>query len=156
MEKSIKTVRKIKTALGGLMILTTALSGMSAPVLAGQGGLILSDPILRVIIVSRPAAGYFSLENTGATTRVLVGAASPVCKKAMLHQSKMINGVIKMLPINELPIKPGARLEFAPGGYHVMCMHPEKDIKSKTSVPLTLKFRNGDTLTGDFTVKGAR
>jgi len=148
--------RNLKNMLQGGAILSAILGVQTAPALAGQSGLVLANPVMRVIIVSRPAAGYFSLKNTGTTTRVLVGASSPACKTAMLHQSKMVNGVMKMLPVKELPIEAGATLTFAPGGYHVMCMHPAKDIKSKTTVPVTLKFKNSAPLTQDFAVKGAR
>ena len=141
-----------KTVLCGLALATT----LSMPVLASSDGLEISNARLQVIILSRPAAGYFTLSNKGENTRVLVGAATPACAKAMLHQSKMENGVMKMLPVGEIEIAPGGTLSFAPGGYHVMCMKPAADIKSKASVPVTLKFKNGETQTADFTVTGAK
>ncbi|HIP22242.1 MAG TPA: copper chaperone PCu(A)C, partial [Rhodobacteraceae bacterium] len=64
----------------------------------------------------------------------------------------MENGVMKMLPAGELEIAAGGTLTFAPGGYHVMCMKPAADIKSRDSVPVTLKFRNGETLEAMFSV----
>jgi len=128
----------------------------STPVLAAGDDLQLQDAYMRVITTARPAAGYFTLKNTGTATRVLIGASSPVCGKAMLHQSKMVDGVMKMLPVKELAVAPGDSLTFAPGGYHVMCMKPAKDIKTKALVPVTLKFKNGESLTGDFVVKGAK
>ena len=141
-----------KTALCSLALATT----LTAPALAGPDGLKISDARLQVTIPSRPAAGYFTLTNTGSETRVLVGAASPACAKAMLHQSKMENGAMKMLPAGELEIAPGGTLSFAPGGYHVMCMKPAADIKSKETVPVTLMFKNGETMSADFTVTGVK
>lgn len=147
----------VDRSLTNIAIMSTVVLIAGAPfAAAGQNGLVLDGGTLRVITVTRPAAGYFTLTNAGNQTRVLVGATSPACKKAMLHQSKMDNGVMKMLPVKELPIAAGAALEFAPGGYHVMCMHPAQDIKTKAEVPVTLLFKNGDTLTEHFVVKGVR
>ncbi len=139
-----------KTALCSLALATT----LTAPALAGADGLEISDAQMRITIPGRPAAGYFTLANTGSDTRVLVGAASPACAKAMLHQNKMENGVMKMLPAGELEIAPGDTLRFAPGGYHVMCMKPAADIRNRKSVPVTLKFKNGETLEAEFSVAG--
>lgn len=126
---------RMKSIFCGLALLST----ITAPALAGSGGLGISDATLRVTIVSRPAAGYFTLKNSSSETRILVGASSPACKKAML-------------PAGELEIAAGGTLTFAPGGYHVMCMKPAVDIKSRDSVPVTLKFRNGETLEAMFSV----
>jgi len=142
----------LKSILSGLALIST----LSAPALAGASGLAISDARLRMTVPGHPAAGYFTLKNKSSETRTLVGASSPACKHAMLHQTKMENGVMKMLPAGQLEIAPGSTLSFAPGGYHVMCMKPAPDIKSKASVPVTLKFKNGETQTADFTVTGAK
>ncbi len=142
----------LKYILPGLALAAT----LAAPSLASSSGLEISDATLRITIVSRPAAGFFTLKNNGNKTRTLVGVSSPACKKAMLHQSKMVNGVMKMLHVADLPIQAGGTLSFAPGGYHVMCMHPSAGITSKESVPVTLTFKNGEMLKTDFTVTGAK
>ena len=70
----------------------------------------------------------------------------------MLHQSKEENGVEKMLPVKRLTVQPHGTVSFSPGGYHLMCMQPQMAIGQ--SVPMTLKFSGGDTLTAQFPVKG--
>ncbi len=151
--KTLKTMTGNATAALAGAILGAALA---VPASAGTDALTLADTVLKLSIANHPAAGYFKLSNTGDTPRVLVGAASPACGKAMLHQSKMENGVMKMVPAGVLTIAPGETLEFAPGGYHIMCMHPAEDIKANAEVPVTLKFKNGDTLDAGFTVLKAR
>ena len=141
----------IKPILTGLALAAS----LAAPSLATPNGLAISDARLRVTIPSRPAAGFFTLKNSGNKTRTLIGATSPACKTAMLHQSKMVDGVMKMLHIADLPIQPGSTLNFAPGGYHIMCMHPSAGITSKKSVPMTLIFKNGEKLKTDMIVTGA-
>ena len=57
---------------------------------------------------------------------------------AMLHQSKEVNGVEKMLPVKSVTVKPHGTLKFEPGSYHVMCMKPNMALGQ--SVPMTLEI----------------
>ncbi len=107
---------------------------------------------MRLIIKARPAAGYFTLKNGGDTAVTVTGATSSACGSAMLHQSKNVNGVEKMLPVTSVNVPPHGTLAFAPGGYHIMCMKP--DMTLGQTVPVTLKFSDGDTLTAQFSVRG--
>jgi len=61
-----------------------------------------------------------------------------------------------MVPVKAISIKAHGTLVFAPGGYHLMCMKPTPDIKSKQQVRVTLEFADGATVSGDFRVRGAR
>jgi periplasmic copper chaperone A len=109
---------------------------------ADEAGLALSGPYMRLIIPSRPAAGYFTLENNSDADHVLVGAASPGCGSVMLHKSESKNGVETMMPVKSVPVPAHQSISFAPGGYHLMCMAP------------TASLKPGGTLTGDFPVRG--
>jgi copper(I)-binding protein len=123
---------------------------------AADGGLTLSDAWMRTIVPSRPAAGYFTLKNDGDQARVLTGASSPACGSIMLHQSKTENGVDKMIMVKSVPVPAHGSLQFAPHGYHLMCMSPSPDLKPGQTVPVTLEFEDGATLRGAFAVRGAR
>ena len=114
-------------------------------------GLTLSKAWMRVIVPSRPAAGYFTLENKGSEARTLVGASSPACGSVMLHESKGD----KMVMLSEVEIAPGGSVSFAPRGKHLMCMKPAPTLKPGTTAEVTLRFKNGAILTGTFDVKGA-
>ena len=48
----------------------------------------------------------------------------------------------------------GGSVTFAPAGYHLMCMKPTAAVKPGGTVPVTLTFKDGGTLTGDFPVRG--
>jgi copper(I)-binding protein len=122
---------------------------------ADADGLSLSGGWMRIIVASRPAAGYFTLKNDSSAERKLIGASSPGCGMMMLHRSKTENGVDKMMPVKAVVVPPHASVRFAPGGYHIMCMHPKAVMKPGKSVPVTLTFGNGSTLSAAFTVRGA-
>ncbi|MEJ2373964.1 MAG: copper chaperone PCu(A)C [Pseudolabrys sp.] len=131
------------------MLLALALS---APAFAAPKGVTVEKPWIRLIIKARPAAGYFTLRNGGDKPVTLVGAQAKACGMTMLHQSKQVNGVAKMVHIKSVTVKPHGTLKFEPGSYHIMCMKPQ--MARGDSVPVTLKFADGDTLTAQFPVKG--
>lgn len=143
----------------GLCVAALAIFGLS-PLPASAAGansdLVLAKTWMKLIVPSRPAAGYFTVENHGKSTVKLVGASSPGCGSLMLHHSAVKNGVMEMRMVTEVPVKAGGSLSFQPGGYHLMCMDPNEQVRPGKTVPVTLKFDNGATLTKDFPVKGAR
>jgi copper(I)-binding protein len=122
---------------------------------AAEPGLTVSDAWMRAIIPSRPAAGYFTLSNETGKPVTLVGAASPDCGTLMLHQSLHESGQDSMAMVTSVPVPANGKLAFAPGGYHLMCMAPSKTVTPGHSVPVTLRFADGGSLTTRFAVRGA-
>lgn len=123
---------------------------------AADSSLSLSKQWMRMIIPQRPAAGYFTLTNNGDTAVDLTGASSPGCGMVMLHKSVRENGVDKMVHVEGVAVPAHQSISFAPGGYHLMCMKPTADVTPGKSVPVTLKFKDGATLSADFPVRNAR
>jgi copper(I)-binding protein len=112
----------------------------------------IEKPWMRLIIKARPAAGYFTLHNETTKTVTLTDASSSACGMMMLHESKVENGVEKMMHVASLKVPAGGTLTFQPGHYHLMCMKPQMAVGK--SVPVTLKFADGQTLTAQFAVMG--
>lgn len=137
----------------GLVVLATAGLGLTAT--AAERDLHVSDAWIRSIVPSRPAAGYFKLMNRGDQEVELTGASSPACGGMMLHHSMRENGVDKMMMVKSVPVPAHGSIAFAPGGYHLMCTQPTSAIKPGDSVPVTLTFSNGASVTAGFAVKGA-
>lgn len=136
-------------AMGAMLTTGPALAG------EGGGGLAVQNAWLRVLIPSRPAAGYFVLRNDGDAARQLVGARSPACGGLMLHRSLQESGQDRMEMVESVEVPPHGAVRFAPGGYHLMCMSPGADVKPGGQVPVTLRFADGAALTASFAVKGA-
>jgi periplasmic copper chaperone A len=136
---------------GGALIAALA---FGAPARAAEKGVTVSQPWMRTIMPSRPAAGYFTLSNETGKARSLVGAESPACGMLMLHKSVSENGVDRMVMEKQIAIPAHGAVRFAPGGYHLMCMAPTAAVKSGNSVPVTLKFGDGGTLMVSFPVRG--
>ena len=143
----------MKRAAGYLAIAATA-AAVVIPAEAAGPEVSISDAWMRVIVPSRPAAGYFKLENKSDKAVDLVAASSPGCGMVMLHESVHENGMDKMMMVKSIAVPAHGKVEFMPGGYHLMCMSPSAAMKPGASVPVTLKFSGGD-VTVDFAVKGA-
>ncbi len=73
----------------------------------------------------------------------------------MLHHSVNQNGVERMLMVKSIAVPAGGEVKFAPGGYHLMCMMPSKDVTPGHSMPITLRFKDGGTVTAEFPIHGA-
>ena len=107
-----------------------------------------------MLLPSRPAAGYFDLQNTGSTKLVLTGASSPGCGMLMLHRSVNTGGTERMEMVPELTVPAHGTVHVAPGGYHLMCTQPSPGLQTSGSVPVTLTFQGGGAVTTSFKVGG--
>jgi copper(I)-binding protein len=133
-------------ALVGLVVV-----GSTAAV---AGGITIDKPWLRFIIKDRPAGGYFSLHNETDRKIELTAASSSSCGMMMLHQSKEMGGVDKMLPVKSVTVPAHGTLSFTPGSYHLMCMNPQSTVTVGGTAPVILRFSDGQTISADFPIKG--
>ncbi|NML42800.1 copper chaperone PCu(A)C [Ramlibacter sp. G-1-2-2] len=86
------------------------------------------------------SAAYMRL--TAREPLTLVGASSPAAGIVELHEMKLEGDVMRMHPVNGLPLAPGQAVELKPGGYHFMLMDLKAQFKPDLRVPLTLRFRD--------------
>jgi copper(I)-binding protein len=143
-----------RCARWALLVCAALGAGISVSAHAAENGLAVSDAWVRVVVPLRPASGYFTLSNKTDHPYVLVGASSPACGSLMLHQSTLRNGQEHMAMVREIAVPMHGLVTFSPGGYHLMCMKPTSAMKPGNSVPVTLKFKDGATVTADFQVRG--
>lgn len=107
---------------------------------------------------SRPAsqgttgAGFMTLANPDAKADALVSVESPLAREVQIHQSSMANGVASMQRLSRVPLPAGARVTFAPGGYHLMLMGLTKALNPGDTVPATLTFASGAKVKASFVV----
>ena len=73
----------------------------------------------------------------------------------MLHRSISQNGQERMVMVQSVAVPPHGKVSFMPGGYHLMCMSPSAEMRPGRSVPVTLRFADGGTLTATFPVRNA-
>jgi periplasmic copper chaperone A len=148
-----RTTRPVRRVLSVLCAVCAVLASGAAG--AGAAGLALSNPWFRLVLPSLPAAGYFTLSNPTGSARTLVGAASPGCGMLMLHRSLSEHGEERMVMVERVAVPAYGKVSFAPDGYHLMCMSPTAQMRPGRSVPVTLRFADGASLTATFPVRNA-
>lgn len=122
---------------------------------ADAAALRVTNGWFRALPAAVPSGGYFTLHNDGDKAVSLTGAQSPACGMLMLHKSMNHGGMGMMEHVDNVAVDPGGTLEFAPGGYHLMCMDSKPILKPGAQVPVTLSFAGGDTVTAEFQVRNA-
>lgn len=143
-----------RTRWAALLVCAALGAGTSLSAQAAENGLAVSDAWMRVVMPLHPASGYFTLSNKTDHPYVLVGASSPGCGSLMLHQSALRNGQEHMAMVQVVAVPMHGFVKFSPGGYHLMCIKPTDEMKPGNSVPVTLTFKDGATVTADFQVRG--
>jgi periplasmic copper chaperone A len=133
-----------RPAIVGSMSATPTMQGMSGasgsgtPDMQGMAGMAASGPT---------SAAYFVIVNQGSEADTLVGASSGVASKAEMHETRIVNDVAEMVPIPSLDVPAGGRVEFKPGGYHVMLEGLNQDLKVGETIQLTLQFAKSGAIT---------
>ncbi len=123
--------------------------------MAAQPDATVTGGRMQVLLPSRPAGGYFTLRNNGATPLVLDGASAPDCQSLMLHQSQTEGGMASMSMLGSVPVPPSGSVTFAPGGYHLMCMNPTGALLTHAGTEtVTFHFADGATLSAPFAIEG--
>ncbi|AZO79362.1 MULTISPECIES: copper chaperone PCu(A)C [unclassified Bosea (in: a-proteobacteria)] len=108
---------------------------------------------------AKVAGGYVAVTNTGAAPDRLLGGSSEIAGKVEIHEMSMNNGVMTMRGLPEgVELKPGAKTELKPGGYHIMFMDLKRQLKEGEKVKGTLTFEKAGPVPVEFSVQsvGAR
>ncbi|MGH8438926.1 MAG: copper chaperone PCu(A)C [Pseudomonas sp.] len=136
-------MQRIGRQLAAALLLLTANAAMAQ--------VQVQNAQLRLLPGDLPAAGYFTLTNTGTEPVALNGAQSNMFGQVMIHRSTQENGMARMQHIDQVQIPASGTLAFAPGGYHLMLMQRQKPLALGDQIAITLQFADGQTLPVTFT-----
>jgi len=90
---------------------------------------------------------YLTINNTG-TADTLIFVETDVCKKAELHQSKRVDGMMTMQMLkNGLAVPADESVEMKPGSYHIMLIGMRISLDPGDTFALTLHFEKNDPVT---------
>jgi len=103
----------------------------------------VGEPWVRATVPHQKATGAFT-RLTAATDARLVEARSPVAAVVEVHEMVMEQEVMKMRAVPGLDLPAGKTVELKPGGYHVMLIDLEEQVKEGGTVPLTLIVEGTD------------
>lgn len=122
---------------------------------ASSGAIMVSDCWIRSMPGDVPSGGYFKLMNAGEKPVDLEGVSTDAFGVSMLHQTQTTGSTSKMVMIDKATVPANGRLAFAPGGYHVMFEKETKPLTVGSTVPVTFKFNDGQSIVEQCAVKSA-
>jgi len=102
-------------------------------------GLHLTGGFVYAPAVGTETAGYVTIENAGPGEDTLLVIRSPAAAMVHLHRQVPDGGMVRMVPVEQLPIPPGTT-RLAPGGLHLMLMALTGTLSPGDSVDLTFQF----------------
>jgi periplasmic copper chaperone A len=136
-----------------------ALSGpvvqAQAPATVQAGALTIVEPWSRATPGgARVGVGYLVIEHRGAASDRLLRLESDVSASAEVHETVTEAGVARMRPVDAVVIAPNGRLEFRPGGYHLMLSGLTRPLKEGERFAATLVFERAGRVVVTFAVRG--
>lgn len=88
-------------------------------------------------------AGYMTLRNRGHNAVTLVGARSDAFGRVEMHESVDGDGTRAMRRIGRLDLAAGGRVQFEPGGRHLMLIAPARDYRAGEAIRIVLVHEGG-------------
>lgn len=110
---------------------------LSMTAITAQSEVTIKDAWVRATVPQQMATGAFFQIKSSKNVR-LVSVKTPVAGIAEIHEMKMENNVMKMRAMDYLDLPAGKMVELKPGGFHLMLMELNAQIKVGATVPLTL------------------
>ena len=138
----------------GLLLASVLLAIASSAPAAGNSA-VVTHAWVRWLPGDLPAGGYAVIANRGDDAMRLIGADSPDYGMVMLHRSLHHDGVERMQTVDAVVVPAHGTALLAPGGYHLMLMHPLHAIMPGDSVRVRLYFAGGAALSVEFPVRPA-
>ncbi|HXF44906.1 MAG TPA: copper chaperone PCu(A)C, partial [Burkholderiaceae bacterium] len=103
----------------------------------------VAEPWVRGTVARQKGTGAF-MRLTAAQDARLVAVRSPVAGVVEIHEMALVDNVMRMRAVAAVDLPAGRAVELKPGGYHVMLMDLNRQLKPGETVPLTLVFESRD------------
>jgi copper(I)-binding protein len=136
-----------------------ALLFLSSPALAHEEKsehLTISHPWSRATAPSQKVGAVFmTITTNGNNTDRLIGAESPDAETVQIHNHTMVDGVMRMRPVDGVPIPATGEAVLEPGGFHVMLIGLKAPLFEETVIPLTLLFETAGRVEIEAVVEAA-
>lgn len=83
---------------------------------------------------------YFRIDNGSTKSDRLLKLRTSVATGAGIHRTEIVEGIARMREVAVLHVASGEKVEFAPGGLHVMLMGLKKPLVAGQKFELELLF----------------
>ena len=140
----------LATAALALSACSSGSSSTTTRTSASSGDITVSAAYVNEPTLPERTGAFATIANTGTTAVSLTSASVPasVAASAAVHETVMVDGAMTMQEVSGgVPVPPGGQLVLKSGAFHVMLMKPTVSVGQ--TVPLTLGFSDGSTITVD-------
>lgn len=120
-----------------------------------KDGIEVRDAWARTATQGMNSAVYFVIQNYNTEVDELTGVVSNVAEAVEIHESKMEGDVMTMNRVESVAVEPSVKVEFLPGGYHVMLIGLKQNLEVGDEIEVTLQFRNSPDITVKATIREA-
>lgn len=115
----------------------------------------VDDAVVNLAAVpTNPSVAYFTVHG-GEADDTLIDVNSPVVIRTEMHESMTSGNMASMKPIESVAIPAKGKVEFKPGGKHVMLFDINTSVKPGGSLPLIFSFSSGEQIQVDAPVQAA-
>lgn len=122
---------------------------------AAQAQVQVQDAWIRATVPSAKSSGMF-MRLTSKRDAQLVEVRAGVADLAEIHQMQMDGQIMRMHAVPALALPAGQTVNLASGGFHIMLLKLQRQLKEGETVPVTLVIREGkrtETMVIDVAVK---
>ena len=141
-----------RTLLGAALLFAPAAALANTTEL---GALRLENPWTRAANAGGQGGGFLVIRNTGAAADRLLSASSPAAQRMELHTHIREGDVMRMRPVNDIPVPANGSATLQPGGLHLMLIGLTQPLVVGQSVPVTLRFEHAGEVTIQLAVQAA-
>lgn len=140
---------RLRAALGAALLALLAACSKPAPTAPKVEG-----AWVRPIVAGQSGGGGY-LTVTSPSGDRLLGGSTPAAERLELHSMAMDDGVMRMREVPAIDLPAGETVNLAPGGLHLMLIHPKQALNAGDTVPLTLRFEKAGEVTVQAKVSAA-
>jgi copper(I)-binding protein len=119
------------------------------------GDLTILHPWTRAAGANGNGAGFLRLRNGGTQPDRLISASTPAARVVELHTMERDGDVMRMRPVRDIVVAPGATVELRPGSFHIMMIGLTAPMAQGGRVPLTLRFERAGEVQVELAVEAA-
>ncbi|MBA3766168.1 MAG: copper chaperone PCu(A)C [Acidobacteria bacterium] len=132
-----------KDILSLLGIPATHAASLFNPSRADAGKIIIKDAWIQEGPPSQKiTAAFMVIENHNSEEISLLSASTDVARVVELHTMEFEDGIMRMRQVASINIPAEGSVELKPGGYHLMVIDVNKELKEGADVKVTLRFSN--------------
>lgn len=99
------------------------------------------------------SAVFLTLINDSSSSGYLVAVRSDVADAVEIHETSLVDGVMRMAPVQRIEVPARGQVQLRPGGYHIMLLGLRRALQEGDRFRVALVFDDGSELALDVQVE---